>query len=136
MNPEYETDGGTIDLWKYFTQTKKYFDVKDLRAWDENQIESKISSEMEKVRVHGKDFPPQFIRGYSDKAATVGEIKTEIREASAIQTEHKKDKKTILAMRKPSGQFITTYTLKPKEKLKDGLGQLRQRFKTKLQKLD
>ena len=56
----------------------------------------------------------------------------DVRKEAAVQTKHKRMKKTVLVYRKPSGQFITSTTLKPRETENMGLRRLGQKFEKKL----
>jgi len=136
--PEYDTDGGAINLWRYFTMTKQYFTPKEIDAFTKENIERKVSKKMGMVRINGKEFNQPFINAFSRRVPEVKKIADEIREASIVETMHtdRRVNRAVIVFRRPTGKIITSVTLLKGESQRQGLQRLQGRFKIKLKQLE
>ncbi len=78
--PEYQTDEGALDLWKYFTQKKKYFNPDKITAFDKDGIQRQIKDFMDATpRGETKGDLSQFSQKFSQKIVKNIKIIEEIR---------------------------------------------------------
>jgi hypothetical protein len=77
--PEYSSDEGALDLFRYFTQTRNYFSVDEIRGGTKSEIAASVKQAMAKESRRG-GFNSKFKDAFSKRVSELPAFRKEVQE--------------------------------------------------------
>jgi hypothetical protein len=81
--PEYDSEAGALELFRYFTQQRRYFSVDDIRGGTKSEIAQSVRNAMDKEQRRG-GFPNRFKEKFSERLSQIKSFRDEVQERAFV----------------------------------------------------